>query len=497
MYKFCILLCCVCALPASAQNSPEVEKIRKQLEAQQQQLDAQRRMLDQVSRVHADPGDQTAASAKTAVSGSQTDLDGKPLSPLSFHIGGADFTPGGFLDLSTVWRSTNVGSGVATAFGSIPANSSAAGQLSEWRFSEHNSRLTLKVSEKPLKNVLATGYFEVDFAGSLPSNAYVTGNGLTFRMRQAYVNVQVGKFEVLGGQAWTLITPNRVGTSPAPSDVFLGLGQDSSYLAGLVFVRQSQFRATYHMTPSWTLAFSVENPQQYVTNATVLPTPFAAQFDTSSGNPSIANPRPDIAAKLALDTKIGHRPLHFEIAGVSRQFRTLTPDHIEHSAQGVGGTMTLIVEPAKNFRWILTSFYSSGGGRYIMGMGPDVMVAPDGSISPVHSMSGITGFEYLVRPSSQIYGYYSGAYFSRNYVTLTPGNYVGFGFPGSSGTANRQIQEATAGYAHIFWKNPNYGSFQAMGQYAFVTRSPWHTASPRDSDMHTHMAFIGLRFSLP
>jgi hypothetical protein len=264
-----------------------------------------------------------------------------------------------------------------------------------------------------------------------------------------------------------------------------------------VFVRQSQVRATYHLSPAWTLAFSVENPQQFVTSATTLPAAFSTQFDASSGNPTIANPRPDIAAKIAYDTKMGSRSMHFEIAGISRQFRTLTSNGIRHSAQGVGGTMTLILEPVKNLRWILTSYYSSGGGRFIMGMGPDAVVAPDGSISPVHSMSGITGFEYQIRPAAMVYGYYSGAYFRRNYFMVAPGSYLGFGYPGSSTSANRQIQEATAGYAHTLWKTPNFGVFQVMGQYAYVTRSPWYVASPADGEMHTHMIYAGLRFVIP
>ncbi len=514
-----VLLCCS-PVPALAQgNASEVENLRRQitiqqrqldeqkskLEEQQKQLEIQTRALDRISGKGT--LQQQVATQEAPSQGNSTptnagaiakkDSEAESFSPLAFRIGGAEFTPGGFLDLSTVWRSTNVGSGVGTAFHAIPANNSTAGKLSESRFSGQNTRLALKITERPLKNVLATGYFEVDFSGALPSTVYVTGNGLGFRLRQAYVNLKAGRFEILGGQAWTLITPNRVGTAPAPSDVFLGLGQDSCYLAGLVFVRQSQVRATFHLTPGWTLAFSIENPQQYVTNATTLPAAFSNQFDTSSGNAAIANPRPDIAAKIAYDGKMGERSMHFEIAGITRQFRTLTSDNIRHSAQGVGGTMTLILEPVKNLRWILTSFYSSGGGRFIMGMGPDAVVSPDGSISPVHSMSGITGFEYQIRPASMAYGYYSGAYFRRNSIPIAPGSYLGFGYPGSSASANRQIQEATAGYAHTFWKTPNFGSFQVMGQYAYITRSPWYVASPADGEMHAHMVFAGLRLTIP
>jgi hypothetical protein len=182
---------------------------------------------------------------------------------------------------------------------------------------------------------------------------------------------------------------------------------------------------------------------------------------------------------------------------LSRKFRTLAASNVQHTAQGLGGSFNMFVEPVKNLRFILTTFYSSGGGRYIMGLGPDAVVGPDGSISPVHSLSGIAGVEYQFSPASQVFAYYSGAYFSRNYIPVSPNTYVGFGYPGSSNTANRQIQEASLGYIRIFWKNPNYGAFQALGQYSFLTRSPWHVASKSDQDMYTHMVYAGLRFTLP
>jgi hypothetical protein len=140
---------------------------------------------------------------------------------------------------------------------------------------------------------------------------------------------------------------------------------------------------------------------------------------------------------------------------LSRRFRTLTSNNVQHNAQGLGVSAALVIEPVRNLRWILTSFFSSGGGRYIMGMGPDVIVGSDGSISPVHLTSGIAGLEYQIRPSSQVYAYHSGVYFSRNYMRTPSGDYLGFGYPGASTSANRQIQEATVGYAHTFLKNPN------------------------------------------
>ncbi len=425
-----------------------------------------------------------------------SDGEQKDTAPLSFRIGGAEFTPGGYIDMSAVWRSTNVGSGTATAFGSIPANDSLAGRMSEFRMSASNTRLTLKVTEEPIKKLKLTGYVEVDFAGTAPGTAYVSSNSLGFRMRQAFVNAETGKWEILGGQAWSLMTPNRRGISADPADIFLGVGKDSSYLAGLSWARQSQARVTYHFSPQWTLAFSAENPDQYVTAETTLPAAFRSQFDNPSGNGAIPNQRPDLAAKLGFDARPGGRSLHVEIAGMSRAFRTVDASMEKRTAHGVAGSLNLFVEPLPNFRWILTTFFSSGGGRYIMGMGPDVVVAPDGSISPVHTTSGVTGFEYQPRPSSQLFAYYSGAYFSRNLVADGEDT-IGFGHPGSPDTANRQIQEATGGYIHTLFKNPNYGTLIVLGQYAYVTRAPWYRAPSDTSDRHTHMVFGGVRFTLP
>ena len=46
--------------------------------------------------------------------------------PLSFHIGGADFTPGGFLDFTSIFRTTNVGT-LGTTFFNIPFNNTTQG----------------------------------------------------------------------------------------------------------------------------------------------------------------------------------------------------------------------------------------------------------------------------------------------------------------------------------------------------------------------------------
>jgi hypothetical protein len=477
-----LLLPVLCLAQGSAQTD-DISQLREQIRAQQKQLDEQRQALDSaqkaLARAQAAIDSQQklldhlvataaapAAEPKRPTPVVEAEANERDASPLSVHILGADFAPGGFMDFAT-----------------------------EFRSSAANSRVTLTVTENPTKNLALTAYLEGDFSGNQPSSLYVTSNSNTWRMRHFWVNVARGKWEVLGGQAWTLLTPNRFAVSPVSSNVFVGLGEDSNYMPGLVWGRPGQIRVTYHPNNKWSIAASVENPEQFVTTATTLPAFAATQVDNGSVS-TTPNVRPDIVAKVAYDTRVAGKGLHFELAGFSRQFRISPAAGKYYDAQGVGGSSDAVLEVAKNLRLIATAFYSSGGGRYLVGLGPDFMVGPDGSISPVHSMGGIAGFEYAPNAKSQFFGYYGGTYFDRNYTQLGPASYLGFGFPGSS-SANRQFQEPVFGYYYTYWKNPRYGALQIITEYAYLTRAPWYVAPGTPSTAHAHMIFGSLRFTLP
>jgi hypothetical protein len=120
-------------------------------------------------------------------------VEKQPPAPLFFRIGAAEFTPGGFLDFTSVYRSTNVGSGIGTSFGSIPAPNTPQSLLGESRFSAQNSRLALKVGSVHGATEI-TGYVEADFLGVQPTNAYVSSNGNSLRMRLYWADVKVGKW---------------------------------------------------------------------------------------------------------------------------------------------------------------------------------------------------------------------------------------------------------------------------------------------------------------
>ena len=114
----------------------------------------------------------------------------------------------------------------------------------------------------------------------------------------------------------------------------------------------------YHPNKQWSIAASIENPEQFVTTATTLPAFAATQVDNGSV-PTTPNVRPDIVAKIAHDTQVSGKALHFDLAGFSRQFRTSPAPGKYFDAQGVGGSFNTVLEVAKNFRLIANSFYSS------------------------------------------------------------------------------------------------------------------------------------------
>lgn len=452
----------------------------------------------------------TTGTAPSASSTASTQSDQSEPSPLFFKIGGAEFSPLGFLDLTSVYRSTDVGSGIGTSFGSIPFNaSSPAGQLSELRFSAQNSRIGLKVDANP-GDFKLRGYIEADFLGNAAANLEIGSHSDTLRMRLYWVQVRHGKIEVLAGQSWSMMTPNRVGISPMPGDLFYSQDMDTNYQVGLVWLRTPGVRFILHPNDNIAWGVALEDPEQYTGGLVTFPAGFnLAQVDDSGGNSKTPNKGPDIISKLAFDTHPngGGRNFHVEVAGLVRAFRLNTPGLGNVTTTGGGGSINANLELAKGFHLIANTFWSDGGGRYIFQLGPDFTVNVNGAgnfvPSPLHAGSGIVGFEATVK-KSLIYGYYGAAYFGRDFQETagTGGTttFTGYGFPGSSNAQNRTIQEPTIGLIQTFWKNPNYGDLKLITQVSYLSRNPWAntTASTGDAaSAHLGMAFVDLRYDLP
>jgi hypothetical protein len=152
---------------------------------------------------------------------------------------------------------------------------------------------------------------------------------------------------------------------------------------------------------------------------------------------------------------------------------------------------------AKGLHLISNSFVSDGGGRWIFGLAPDLMIRPDGSISPMHADATTDGFEYQHR-KSLLFAYWGGVYIPKNIgVDPLTGKWIGYGYPGSGGSQNRVVQEPSFGLTQTIWRDPKYGAVQAAVQYSYVSRDLWSAAAGQPGNAHSHMIFVDLRYALP
>ena len=509
-----------------SQQQQEIERLRQQVSAQQVSTTAgggAPRVVDAALHTATAPAEMAAAT----VSDSPQEPTKEKESPISFRIGGADFTPGGFVDFSTFYRSVNLGSGFGTSFNTIPFNNTVADHLTEIRMTAQHSRLSLKMDSTFGDNKV-TGYVETDFLGNNAANSFVTTNANTNRLRHYWLDLRHNKWEILGGQAYSWLTPNRTGLSPLPSDAFITLNVDPNYQVGLSWTRAAQFRVAYHPNEHWVFGVALENPQQYVGAGEVI-FPFAinaqlgVQFDAAN-NPGTPNLHPDIIPKVAYDTDfMGGHHFHVEVAGLITSMKNthILPSQItfhQTTSTGFGTEVATNVDVIKDrLKLIASGFVTDGGGRYIFGLGPDTVVRPNGDLALVHASSGVAGLEAKIFKNTQVAAYWGTAYFARqafpdttNPITIVPPQLLtcnnadlvikpcgGFGGGNSPNSANRLLQEATFDLIQTIWKNKQYGALQVLTQYSWVNRDPWFVPLGAPKDAHMGMAYVNLRYIIP
>jgi hypothetical protein len=438
--------------------------------------------------------------------------------PLQIKIGDSSIIPIGFMDMTSVSRSTNPGTGIGTNFGSIPYGNTQLGSLTETRLSPQNSRIGMRI-DTGYKGVNILGYWESDFLGQIgapPNGAIaVTSNSYPLRLRLYWVNVNKGHFEFLAGQSWSLLTPGRTGISPLPGNIFYSQDIDVNYQAGLVWGRIPGFRGTWHFNDNKAaFAVALENSEPYVGGgnggsafvcpAAICGTPNAVsgavlsgQINNGASVISAAALHPDIIAKLAFDPS---KKFHIEIAGVEITNKisnpASTPPFQTSTKAGGGGSLNINFEAAKNVRIFLNNYWSAGGGRYIFGQAPDFIIRANGNLSLVRSGSTVSGFE-ATAGKTLIYGYYGGVYIGRNLARDANGTtLIGYG-PISSDGQNRTIQEATFGTNTTLAKDPKWGALNLMFQLSYLQRNPWLAAAGAPTNAHLWMGFFNFRYTLP
>ena len=511
----------------SASQKIDIEKLRKQIAEQQKQIAAMQKMLAEQQRLLDAASEQPAevavqprlvraplgevASTSPMIPAAPVPMD-QPLassspekaSPLQFGIGNTTILPVGFMDATAVWRDKDAGSSIGANFGSIPFNNVPAAHLSEFRFSPQNSRIGFRV-DGDWKGAHFIGYNEMDFLGTSGSNAIGVSNGAFVpRLRLFWIDVRKDKWEVLAGQSWSMMTPNRKGISALPADIFYSQVIDVNYMIGLPWARTAGARLLYHPDNKVTFGLSLENPDQYIGGSgggptIVLPAALASlaggQFDNATNVLSTPNMNPDIIAKLAFDPS---SRVHVEIAGIERTFKDWNPVSSVHSTKAGGaGSINASLEVVKNFRLITTNYWSDGGGRYLFGNAPDVVIRADGSISPIHSGGTVDGFEAQVSKNLLLYAYYGGIYIGRDVAVDANGSLVGYGYTKSANSQNRTVQEGTFGFNQTIWKDAKYGAINFMGQYQYLNRDPWYVAVGAPKSAHDNTIYFNLRYTLP
>jgi len=337
------------ASPAPAATTPaDIAKLKAQLDQQQKQIEqllaalaAQRTMLDQAGMAtpaadpvqqHITPADRLIASttpmalpplpapapipapmASPAPAQAQAAAPSEASSPLQLKLGNVTIMPVGFMDFTTFWRDKDAASSMGTNFGSVPYNNAVQGNLSEFHFSNQNSRLGFRVDGN-WKGAHFIGYNEFDFNGTSGSTSLAVSNGaIVPRLRLYWLDVRKGSIEFLAGQSWSMMTPNRKGLSALPSDLFYSQVVDINYIAGLTWTRQPGLRVLFHgPQDKVNFGISVEQADQYVGGsggggAITLPSALAGLVPTqvdSAGNISgaafLQSPTltPDIIAKV-------------------------------------------------------------------------------------------------------------------------------------------------------------------------------------------------------
>src|SRR5256885_11226869 len=155
-----------------------------------------------------------------------------------------------------------------------------------------------------------------------------------------------------------MMRPSRTGLSTVPGDIFYSQDVDTNYQSGLTWGRELGFRFIAHATSAVTAGVALENPQQYVGSAVVLPAAFpAAEVDTGASAiasaSGVPNPFPDVIGKIAFDPKTGSTHQHIDAAVLVRGYKTFNPANSSTAtATRTGGSVNVNLQPVKNFRLV-------------------------------------------------------------------------------------------------------------------------------------------------
>ncbi|WP_063906895.1 hypothetical protein [Acetobacter malorum] len=415
-----------------------------------------------------------------------------------FHMGPVTLILGGFLDASAVVENRHVPSGTFNYWQAMPYPNESRYHTNNFEGSARYSRISLMARGNVDTHSTISGFFEMDFgAGAATTDAYES-NSYAFRMRQAYLAYDNSdlNFHFLAGQAWSMLTPGRIGIIPRQES--LPETVESSMLAGQTWARQLQFRFVKDFLQHrlW-LGLSIENSATlydttgFTNSDGTVTLPNGKTATVSSNGTGLTNDAPfsneiapDVIGKVAWDPHWGH----YEAVGILHfphdRVASLGQGHNNTAiAGGGGGSMVLPVLPHK-VEVRLAGLAGVGIGRYGSVLLPDATLKADGDVAPIPSIQATGGVIAHPTPRVDVYGFFGYQEAGRRYSNYGGGAY-GYGNPNYSNlgcetelstlgcTANtRSVMEATVGAWYRFFKG-HYGTVEAGAQLAYSRRDAW------------------------
>jgi len=506
---------------ASAQEA-QAERLQRQIDVLQNQLQSLQKDV-----VESKKAARAAAQSSGAEGAYAADIKVKPmvkaLPPPPIKM-----TWGGFLAAESVFRQRNTVSDMGTPFTAIPYPFSPQYDEHEFHGSARASRLSLLVEGQIDPAQKLAGYYEMDFLGAAITSNYSQSNSWAPRLRQAfftYDNSDWG-FHFLAGQAWSMATQNTIGITPRKENVPLTI--EANYVAGFDFTRNWQLRFVKDFGPMFAIGLSLENPNEIVfggagtgaignggtLNGLIVNWANPGNTFLSSGalptNTFTTETAPDIIGKVAFDPGWGH----FEALGMVRFFTdsvfTCNPAFVLPNGtctsvvgnigsasshvtvgEGFGGSVLLPIIP-KFLDVQASALYGKGIGRYGAAQLSDVVVASDGTLSPItalhllvgavaHPWAGldIYGYGGMERADTNLFGSAAGTtgFGNPSVVNTGCGIVTGASFTGGASNCaavNKEVDMFTVGFWQNLYKG-NYGRVAAGAQYEFIKRKSFDT----------------------
>lgn len=305
-----------------------------------------------------------------------------------------------------------------STFSGIPYPNAAGYHEPEFRGSARQSRISLLVEGKPSDVVRVAGYVETDFGSAGVSSNSNESNSYSLRVRRAYATFDRADWglHILGGQAWSMLTLDRVGITPRQENI--PMVADGQIHVGFNWARQWQLRLVKDFDDHRIWAgLSFEEPQTVysvappnntgVIGGTVNDVNAGGSLLNSTANYS-DDIAPDVIGKVAFDPSFGH----YEIHGLARFMHTrdvlAAPANAGRDrtrlAGGVGAGLLLpILGPKLVFQ--ASALLGEGIGRYGSGQLADATIGADGSPIPIPEAQALLGLVWHPTRVWDLYAY--------------------------------------------------------------------------------------------